>query len=90
MKNYPLEFLCFPILIWTAFRFGRRQTATAIFLPSGIAIRGTLEGLGPFAQPQQNESLLLLQAFMGVTSMMIMGLASVVTERKRAEASLES
>jgi integral membrane sensor domain MASE1 len=89
MKNYPLEFLCFPILIWAAFRFGQREAATAIFLLSGIAVRGTLRGLGPFAQPGPNESLLLLQAFMGVTSVMIMGLATVVTERKRAEANLE-
>jgi integral membrane sensor domain MASE1 len=89
MKNYPLEFLCFPILIWAAFRFGQREAATAIFLLSGIAIRGTLMGFGPFAQPQQNESLVLLQAFMGVTSVMILGLAAVVSERKRAEANLE-
>lgn len=90
VKNYPLEFLCFPILIWAAFRFGQREAATAIFLLCGMAIRGTLMGFGPFAQPRQNESLLLLQAFMGVTSVMIMGLATVVTERKRAEANLET
>lgn len=90
MKNYPLEFLCFPILIWAAFRFGQREAATAILLLSAIAIRGTLRGLGPFSQPRENESLLLLQAFMGVTSVMIMGLATLVMERKRAEANLEA
>ena len=89
MKNYPLEFLCFPMLIWAAFRFGQREAATVIFFLSGLAIRGTLMGLGPFAQPRQNESLLLLQAFMAVTSVMIMALATVVAERKRAEANLE-
>jgi integral membrane sensor domain MASE1 len=89
MKNYPLEFLCFPILIWAAFRFGQREAATAILVLSGIAVRGTLRGLGPFAQSRPNESLLLLQAFMGVTSVMILGLATVVAERKRAEANLE-
>jgi integral membrane sensor domain MASE1 len=89
IKNYPLEFLSFPIFIWAAFRFGQREAATAIFLLSGIAVRGTLRGLGPFAQPGPNESLLLLQAFMGVTSVMIMGLATVVSERKRVEANLE-
>jgi integral membrane sensor domain MASE1 len=88
-KNYPLEFLCFPILIWAAFRLGQREAVTAIFVLSGTAIRGTLMGFGPFAQPRQNESLLLLQAFMGVTSIMILGLATLVSERKRAEANLE-
>jgi integral membrane sensor domain MASE1 len=88
-KNYPLEFLSFPILIWAAFRFGQREAATAMFLLSAIAIRGTLMGLGPFVQPRQNDSLLLLQAFMGVTSVMILGLATVVSEQKGAESNLE-
>ena len=90
MTNYPLEFLCFPILIWAAFRFGQREAATAIFLLSGIAIWGTLRGFGPFVQPKQNESLLLLQAFMGVTAVMILALATLVSERKRAEANREN
>ncbi len=90
VKNYPLEFLCFPVLIWVAFRFGQREAATAIFLLSGIAIRGTLLGFGPFARPAQNESLLLLQAFMGITSVMIVALATVVSQHKRAEAGRET
>jgi len=49
IKNYPLEFLCIPVLVWVAFRFSQREAATAIFLLSGIAIRGTLLGIGPFA-----------------------------------------
>jgi integral membrane sensor domain MASE1 len=30
LKNYPLEYLCIPFLIWAAFRFGRRKAATAL------------------------------------------------------------
>ena len=30
VKNYPLEFLCVPFVLWAAFRFGRREVATAI------------------------------------------------------------
>ncbi|MGH9643044.1 MAG: MASE1 domain-containing protein [Terriglobales bacterium] len=90
IKNYPLEFLCIPVLIWVAFRFGQREAATAIFLLSGIAIRGTLLGFGPFAQRTPNESLLLLQAFMGITSVMILALATVVSQHKRAEAGRET
>ena len=29
IKNYPLEYICLPFLIWAAFRFGRRKAATA-------------------------------------------------------------
>src|SRR2546427_3175467 len=50
IETYPLAFLCIPILVWTAFRFGLRETATAMLLLFGIAIWGTLTGFGPFAR----------------------------------------
>jgi len=87
-KDYPLEFLCIPILLWAAFRFGAREVATAVLLLSGIAIRGTLHGFGPFVRDTQNESLLLLQAFMGVICVTELIVASVVGERRRMEAQL--
>jgi len=84
VKTYPLEFLCIPPLMWAAFRFGPREAATAVVVLSGVAIAGTLRGLGPFARPAYNESLLLLQAFMAVTVVMTLVLAAVVAERKEA------
>ncbi|HET8580628.1 MAG TPA: PAS domain S-box protein, partial [Nitrospiraceae bacterium] len=44
-----------------------------------------LLGFGPFARETQNESLLLLQTFMGSTALMAMAFSAVVSERKRAE-----
>ncbi|HEV8344063.1 MAG TPA: MASE1 domain-containing protein [Candidatus Binatia bacterium] len=88
IKNYPLEFLCVPFLIWVAFRFGQREAATAIVVLSGIAIWGTLSGFGPFVGENPNESLLLLQAFMGVTAVMTLVLAAVVSERRQVEGQL--
>ena len=85
IETYPLAFLCIPILVWTAFRFGPRETATAMLLLSGIAIWGTLSGFGPFARETQNASLLLLQSFMGVMAVMTLALAAGVSERRRAE-----
>ena len=52
---------------------------------SALAISGTLRGFGPFARETPNESLLLLQAFLGVTSMMAMVLAAAVAESTRGE-----
>jgi len=85
IETYPLGFLCIPVLVWTAFRFGPRETATAMLLLSGIAIWGTLSGFGPFARETQNVSLLLLQSFMGVIAVMTLALAAGVSERRRAE-----
>ena len=48
-QRQPIDFLCIPFLIWVAFRFGPRETATANFVLSVIAIAGTLHGFGPFA-----------------------------------------
>ena len=85
IRNYPLEFLCMPFLIWAAFRFGPREVATAIVVLSVIAIAGTVHGFGPFVRQSENESVLLLQAFMGVTSVMSMALAVVVSEHRHVE-----
>jgi diguanylate cyclase (GGDEF)-like protein len=87
-KNYPLEFLCIPILLGAAFRFGARETATAILLLSMIAIHGTLRGFGPFARDSQNESLLLLQAFIAVIAVTKLIVAAIVAERRRMEGHL--
>jgi PAS domain S-box-containing protein len=84
-KHYPLDFLCIPILVWAAFRFGPRETATAAVVLSGIALWGTVRGFGPFVRDSRNESILLLQMFMGTTTVMTLAFAAVVLERKRAE-----
>jgi diguanylate cyclase (GGDEF)-like protein len=85
LKNYPLEYLCVPFLIWAAFRFGRRKAATCIAFLSAIATWGTTHGFGPFSREYQNTSLLLLQAFIGIMAITTMALAAEVTEHNRAD-----
>jgi len=55
-------------------------------LLAGMAIWGTLSGFGPFARETQNESLLLLQVFVGVTAVMTLAMAVGVSEYRRAVA----
>jgi len=83
-KHYPLEFLCVPLLLWAAFRFEQREAATVVVLLAGVAIWGTLRGYGPFTRPLFNESLLLLQAFQGVSAVITLVLAAAVAERTEA------
>ena len=47
-RNFPLEYLCIPFLIWAAIRFGQREAATATAVLSGIAIAGTHARVGVF------------------------------------------
>lgn len=83
--HYPLEFLCVPLLLWAAFRLEPREAATLVLILSGVAIAGTLSGFGPFVRRTWAESLLLLQAFAGVTAVMTLVLAAAVAERREAE-----
>jgi diguanylate cyclase (GGDEF)-like protein len=89
-RKYPLEYLCVPFLIWAALRFGRREAASVTVLLSGVAVWGTLHGYGPFAIGTKNESLLLLQSFMGIVAVMTLALAALAAERRRAEEQIQN
>src|SRR2546430_12410176 len=87
-KNYPIAFSCGAIVIWTAFRFTQRETATGIFILSAIAIWGTLHGFGPFAAKTENQSLLALQYWTPVVTITPMALSAGMADRGRAEEAL--
>ena len=82
-RNYPLEFVCVPALIWAAFRFRPRRAQVATCLLAAIVVHGTLRGYGPFVGATQNDSLLLAQAFVGVMAVMTLLLATVVEQHMR-------
>ena len=87
---HSLSYLVLIFLGWTAFRFGPRETATAITMAVGIAIWGTIRGVGPFHADTLNESLLLLQAFVILVGVSGLVMAALVEERRRIEASLRT
>jgi diguanylate cyclase (GGDEF)-like protein len=79
-KDYSLEFLCLSLLLWAAFRFRKHDATTAILLLSGSAVWGTF---GPLMRDTPSESLLLLQAYIGVASLTTMMIAALVFERQQ-------
>jgi diguanylate cyclase (GGDEF)-like protein len=90
-KDFPVEFLCVPVLVWAAFRLGRREAATAILVLTAIAIAGTLAGHGPFFRKTgANDSLLWLLTFMSIFSVMTMALAALASEYAVAETQLRA
>jgi signal transduction histidine kinase/CheY-like chemotaxis protein len=78
-----LSFICLPPLAWAAFRLPPREVATCVVLLAGIAVRGTVSGIGTFSRGGANESLLLLEAFMATISMTMLPVAAVVAETLR-------
>jgi signal transduction histidine kinase len=75
----------FPVLIWSALRFGPRGAATTALAVSSMAIWGTVTGVGPFAQPQLREGLLALQTFVSMLTATFLVLAAAMEERRAAE-----
>ncbi|OGO66881.1 MAG: hypothetical protein A2Z49_08465 [Chloroflexi bacterium RBG_19FT_COMBO_56_12] len=86
--HQALIYVIFPFMIWAALRFHQHGAATATFLVSGIAIWGTSQGMGPFSLESKNDSLVLLQTFMGVVSVTSLILAAATIERRRTAEAL--
>jgi diguanylate cyclase (GGDEF)-like protein/PAS domain S-box-containing protein len=86
--HYQLNFLCVPLLMWAALRFGARGAASVCFVLSAIAIWGTVQGNGPYGSLEGNASLLVLQSFMCVTVVTTLTVSALVAERSRGAESL--
>ena len=66
------EFMCFPFLIWAAFRFCPLETAGANLMFFGFATWGTLHGYGPYAGGTDPPIVLgSLVAIVGTTSLIV-------------------
>jgi integral membrane sensor domain MASE1 len=90
LQNSPLSYFIFPPLLWGALRFNKVLLLTVTFLLSIMAIWFTTQGAGPFIRPDLSESLLFLQLFIGIISVTILILCSIVQERKAAESEIRS
>ncbi|MBW4693304.1 MAG: MASE1 domain-containing protein [Lyngbya sp. HA4199-MV5] len=87
--GYPVEYLLIPLLVWSAFRSEQRFIAIAIVLVSALAIAGAIRGTSSFNRSTLNESLLLLQAFIGTVTVTTLILSAVIIEREQVKARLE-
>jgi PAS domain S-box-containing protein len=83
-------YVIFPLLIWAGLRFSQREVSSVILVISGVAIWGTLHGVGPFGLLEgREEGLFSLQLFIAVVSTVTMLLAAVIAEREGLERDLE-
>ena len=86
--SLPLgRYMVYPVLIWAALRFGQHGAVTTMFLIASLAIVGTTY-TGISLHEKLGESLLLLQAFMGIAAGTALILSADVTQRRRAERAL--
>ncbi len=87
--GYPIIYMLIPLLVWSAFRFGHKGATLLIVIISIISMVGTARDFGPFVRPSRNESLLLLQSFMGVIALTTLILSAVIAENKEAQKNLK-
>jgi len=86
---YPVEYLFIPILVWSIFRLSNFGASLFVSLIALVAIVATENGYGIFVTDSANESLILLQSFCGILSLTTLILSAVVSERRKAEKSLQ-
>jgi integral membrane sensor domain MASE1 len=84
-----LAYLVFPLLVWGALRFWQPGAAAASLAVVTVAVAYTANGEGPFIRSNPDDSLLLAQTFFGVAGVTVLLLAAVITERRRAEETVE-
>src|SRR5919199_389503 len=87
--GYPVVYMLIPLLVWAAFRFGQQAATLLVVIISVISIMGTVQGFGPFVRMSQNESLLLLQSFVGVIALTTLVLLAVISENEQANTRLK-
>ncbi|WP_282010127.1 MASE1 domain-containing protein [Nitrospina watsonii] len=83
--HYPLVYLLFPVLVWSAFRFRQTGAVIAILLVSLVSIWGTAQGRGPMALQTVEGSLRLLQFYLLVLTIMTLILTASISETDAAD-----
>ncbi|MDZ8050605.1 MAG: MASE1 domain-containing protein [Aulosira sp. ZfuVER01] len=87
--GYPVEYMMIPLLLWSAFRFGQRESTLLVIIISAIAVFGTARGFGSFAKESVYQSLLLLQSFICVVALMTFVISALLNENRKAQAKLK-
>jgi signal transduction histidine kinase len=86
--EHALPFLILPFLLWLAFRFELMIAMAGVLQVSLLSIYVTIQGAGPFVLDKPYYSMLLLQIYIGVTSVSTIVLSATVKERMEAQRAL--
>jgi len=95
LRQYPLEYLPAPLLIWATLRFGQLAAVTGSVVITAIAISGFIQGGGLFLDRVEAANLdtvtaiWLLQTFMAVLGITTLVMATAVREQRMMQALLK-
>ncbi|MEO8398183.1 MAG: MASE1 domain-containing protein [Ignavibacteriaceae bacterium] len=88
IDRYPYPLLTFPLILLITFRFGLRETATAIFLFYIIAVIGIFNGSERMASNDATLSYINLQIFTIIIFLLKMSVCAAINQRKTLEETL--
>lgn len=83
--GFQLEYAVFPFLIWSALRFGPRETVSLVLMISAIAIWGSIHDAGPFSAGTLDVRLIALDTFLAITGVTALLLGAAMAERQHAQ-----
>ena len=86
--RYPLAYLFFPILAWSAFRFGQRTATLSTIIISTFALWGLTHNIGPFLRESVFENHFFTWLYINVASILAMILAADITQCKKIRVAL--
>jgi hypothetical protein len=84
VEHYPLAYLPYPFLVWSAVRFGQRGGTTGTFVVAAISLHELLLHRGPFWSGKEETSLMLIGCYLGVVAVGNLLLAGAAVEREVA------
>jgi integral membrane sensor domain MASE1/anti-sigma regulatory factor (Ser/Thr protein kinase) len=84
-REVPTAYLTFPVIVWAGLRFLQPGATVAAAVLAVIAVSFTAGDSGPFVRSSQDDSLLLAQSFCAIVGLTGLILATLTSERTRAE-----
>ena len=88
--EYPAEMLLLPLIAWVAVRLTQREVTMAVLVVLAIALAGTMQGRGLYSSSGPFHALPVLQAFIGILSILSLSIGAAIAERKRTEEALQA
>jgi len=83
-REMRIAYLVFPLVVWSALRFGQLGCVTTVFVVSVAGVWGVSHGVAPIRIGTPRENLFILLKFLAVVSTTGMTLAASLAERRRA------
>ena len=88
LPQRDVPYIVFPVLLWSALRFGPRGASAAVLVVCSITVWNTAQNDGPFVRESITDSLVATQLFIAISALTSLVLAAVTAERTHAAAAL--